>query len=68
MTEALNSVYKGELIDRQGWDGLVDVMAATSTWVGWYNSRRLHSGIGYRPPREARAAMNVPTPGVVLAA
>src|SRR5699024_6643470 len=52
MAEALNSNYKGELIDRKSWSGLIEVMAETSKWVGWYNHSRLHSSIGYRPPRE----------------
>lgn len=53
MAEALNSVYKAELIDRRVWSGLIEVMAETSKWVSWYNQARLHSGIGYRPPVEA---------------
>ncbi len=52
MAEALNSVYKAELIDRRRWSGLIEVMAQTSRWVAWYNQRRLHSGIGYRVPVE----------------
>lgn len=52
MAEALNSNYKGELIDRRSWSGLIEVMAETSKWVGWYNHTRLHSAIDYRPPRE----------------
>ena len=68
MAEALNSVYKGELIDRHDWEGLVEVMAATSSWVGWYNSRRLHSGIGYRPPHEARAQLITAEQSPLLAA
>src|SRR5699024_8311418 len=52
MAEALNSNYKGELIDRQSWTGLIEVMAATAQWVGWYNQTRLHSSLGYRPPRD----------------
>lgn len=50
MAEALNSVYKAELIVRKQWSGQVEVMAETSRWVGWYNSQRLHSALGYRPP------------------
>ncbi|WP_407918950.1 integrase core domain-containing protein [Corynebacterium timonense] len=30
-----------------------DVLVATSTWVGWYNNRRVHSALGYRSPCEA---------------
>ncbi|MDN6148973.1 MAG: IS3 family transposase [Yaniella sp.] len=55
MAEALNSVYKAELIDRREWSGLIEVMAATSKWIGWYNRQRLHSAIGYRPPFEVQA-------------
>ncbi|WP_313813450.1 integrase core domain-containing protein [Glutamicibacter sp.] len=52
MAKALNSVYKAELIGRKQWSGQVEVMAETSRWVGWwwYNSQRLHSALGYRPP------------------
>ena len=52
MTEALNSVYKAELIDRKQWSGQGEVMAETSRWVGWYNSQRLHSALGYRSPAQ----------------
>ncbi|SDS08432.1 Transposase InsO and inactivated derivatives [Corynebacterium timonense] len=52
MAEALNSVFKAELIDRRTWPALRDVLVATSTWVGWYNNRRLHSALGYRPPSQ----------------
>ncbi|SMY00433.1 Integrase core domain-containing protein [Brevibacterium aurantiacum] len=55
MAEALNSVYKAELIDRRVWSGLIEVMAETSKWVGWYNQERLHSAIDYRPPLEVHA-------------
>lgn len=51
--QALNSVFKAELIDRRTWPGLRDVLVATSTWVGWYNNHRLHSAPGYRTPRQA---------------
>ena len=55
MAEALNSVYKAELIDRKGWSGLIEVMAETSKWVAWYNHVRLHSALHYRPPIEAHS-------------
>ena len=51
--EALNSLYKKELIDREGpWSGTADVMLATLEWVAWYNRERLHSACGYVPPDE----------------
>lgn len=51
--EALNSLYKKELIEREGsWSGTADVMLATLEWVDWYNRERLHSSCGYVPPKE----------------
>lgn len=42
--EALNSLYKRELIDLRGsWKGLADVTKATMEWVEWYNTQRIHS-------------------------
>ena len=52
MAEALNSVYKAEVIDRKTWSGLIEVMAETSKWVAWYHQQRLHSRNGYWPPVE----------------
>jgi putative transposase len=51
--EALNSLYKKELIEREGpWSGTADVMLATLDWVAWYNQERLHSACGHIPPEE----------------
>ncbi len=51
--ESVNSLYKKELIDRDGpWAGVRDVTLATVDWVAWYNNQRLHSSCGYIPPRE----------------
>ena len=68
MAEALNSVYKAELIDRRDWSGLIEVMAETSKWIGWYNRQRLHSAIGYRPPFEAHAEWTAQDATVSVAA
>ena len=57
--EALNSLYKKELIDREGpWRRVEDVMLATLDRVDWYNGGRLHSACGYMPPKrmEPRSA------------
>jgi len=49
--EALNSLYKRELIDLHGpWNGIADVTRATMEWVEWYNSERLHSYCHNVPP------------------
>lgn len=51
--EALNSLYKKELIEREGpWSGTADVMLATLDWAAWYNKERLHSACGHIPPDE----------------
>jgi putative transposase len=57
MAEALNSLYKAELIHLEGpWAGRDDVEAATAEWVHWFNTDRLHSMLGYRTPAEIEAA------------
>jgi len=46
MAEAFNSLYKWELIYRQGpWRGLDDVEYATLHYIDWFNHRRLHGEI-----------------------
>jgi transposase InsO family protein len=41
------------LIDRQrSWTGRAAVERETAAWVHWFNTERLHSSIGYRPPVE----------------
>jgi putative transposase len=53
MAESLNGLYKTECIYRQdSWADALEVELATSSWVAWYNSRRLHSSLGYRTPIE----------------
>ena len=63
LAEALNSLYKAELIrnrprlDEHGpWEGIDDVELATAEWVHWYNTVRPHSAIGMRTPAEHEAA------------
>ena len=46
-------LYRTELIDRQrSWAGRTEVERETAAWVHWFNTERLHSSIGYRPPVE----------------
>lgn len=62
MAEALNSLYKAELVRgprqrRRGmWRGIDDLEIATAEWVEWYNQRRLHGELGHVPPAEYEAA------------
>jgi putative transposase len=51
--EAVNSLYKKELIEFEGpWHNVRDVALATMEWVSWYNNYRLHSACGHIPPKE----------------
>jgi putative transposase len=53
MAESLNGLYKAECYWRQdSWADAGEVELATSSWVHWYNTHRLHSSLGYRTPIE----------------
>jgi putative transposase len=57
LAETVNGLYKAELIHRRGpWRGVEDVELATSRWVHWWNTQRLHSACGHVPPAEYEAA------------
>lgn len=56
LAEAINSLYKGELIRRRGpWRSVDDVEQSTLNWVDWWNNRRIHGAIGGVPPAEFEA-------------
>lgn len=43
MAEALNSLYKPELVRNRGpWQSIYDLEIATAEWVDWWNKGRLH--------------------------
>jgi putative transposase len=53
MAEALNSIYKAELVRNKGpWRDIDDLEIATMEYVDWYNHRRLHGELGLIPPVE----------------
>lgn len=57
LAEAVNGLYKTELIRRQGpWRTVEQVELATLEWVWWWNNQRLHSELGYRTPTEIEDA------------
>lgn len=69
LAEALNSLYKAELIrnrhylDAHGpWEGIDDVEFATAEWVHWFNTVRPHSAIGMRAPVQHEQAYTPPPP------
>ena len=54
MAEAVNNLYKIELIRQRGpWRTVEQVELATLEYVWWWNNQRLHGELGYRPPIEA---------------
>ena len=54
MAEALNALYKSELIRARGtWRTVEQVELATLEWVWWWNNQRLHSELDFRTPIEA---------------
>lgn len=56
MAEALNSLYKAELVRNLGpWESINDLEYATAEWVDWFNERRLHGELDHRPPVEVEA-------------
>ena len=57
LAEALNSLYKAELIRNQGpWEDIDAVEVATAEWVHWVGTIRPHSAVGMRTPAEHEAA------------
>jgi putative transposase len=57
LAEAVNGLYKTELIYRRGpWRGVDHVELRTALWVEWWNNRRLHSACGFVPPAEFEEA------------
>ncbi len=57
LAEAVNGLYKTELIRQQGpWKSVDDVELATLSWVTWFNTVRLHGALNDIPPTEYEAA------------
>lgn len=57
LAEALNSLFKAELIRNRGpWIGIDDVEIATAEWVHWFNTFRPHSALGGLTPAAFRTA------------
>lgn len=57
MAEAVNGLYKTELIRQQGpWRTIEQVELATLEYVWWWNNQRLHGELGTITPMEAEQA------------
>mgnify|MGYP002652868298 CR=1 FL=1 len=52
----MNGLYKAELIhSKRIWESVQAVELATMGWVHWWNTGRLHEGLGHRTPAEVEA-------------
>ncbi|WP_374197653.1 IS3 family transposase [Microbacterium paraoxydans] len=57
MAEAVNNLYKTELIRQRGpWRKVEQVELATLEWVWWWNNQRLHGELDMRTPVEVETA------------
>lgn len=57
LAEAVNGLFKTELIRRRGpWRTVEQVELATLEWVWWWNNARLHGELDYRTPMEIEQA------------
>ncbi len=52
MAEAIWAGFKREAVDGEHFATKADARAAIFAWVVWYNTTRLHSSLGQRPPVE----------------
>ena len=56
VAESFFATIKRELIDRRAWPTRAGLRAAVFNYIeGWYNTRRLHSSLGYCSPAEYEA-------------
>ena len=55
MAESIIGLFKTEVINDLGpWKSMAQVEWETLHWVSWYNTERLHSAIGHRPPQDVQ--------------
>jgi putative transposase len=67
MAEALNSLFKAELVRNRGpWRDINHLEVAVAEWVDWYNHRRLHGELGHVPPAEYETAHDALAPAPEL--
>ena len=62
VSESWFATFKNELINTRPWPTLAGLRPAVFEYIeGWYNTRRIHSSLGYRSPSEYEATIHQET-------